>query len=264
MSVFQDKVVLITGAASGIGRELAKQLSALGARIGGLDIQADPLGTLGTELAGRPYTSAVSDVTDLPALTAAAQTLERTLGPTDMLIAAAGIGRETLATQDHAADIDRIIRINLIGLSNSFSAVLPGMITRKRGQLVALSSLASFSGIPRMAGYCASKAGVNALCDAYRVELREHGIAVTTLCPGFIRTPMTDHLDIPKLELTPAVRRMIAAIAARKTYAAFPAGVTFQVRLLRYLSTWLRDWLATRYPRRGVLKKPAGPGETAS
>jgi NAD(P)-dependent dehydrogenase (short-subunit alcohol dehydrogenase family) len=256
MTAFADRVVLITGAASGIGRELAKQLSTLGAKIGALDLQTEPLTTLAAELGGRPYASAIADVTDRAALTAAVASLEQTLGPADVMIAGAGIGSETLAVADHAADIEATIRVNLIGLSNSFSAVLPGMVARKRGQLVALSSLASFSGIPRMAGYCASKAGVNALCDAYRVELKEHGIAVTTLCPGFIRTPMTDHLDVPKLELPDAVRRMISAIAARKAYAAFPFGSTFQVRLLRYLPTFLRDWLAGRWAKQVFLKKP--------
>lgn len=255
MSYFTDKVVLITGAASGIGRELARQLSSLGAKIGGLDLQADALTALGTELAGRPYASAVADVTDRPALTAAVRTLEATLGPADILIAGAGIGRETLATQDHAAAIEATIMVNLIGLSNSFSAVLPGMLARRAGQLVALSSLASFSGIPGMAGYCASKAGVNALCDAYRVELKDHGIAVTTLCPGFIETAMTEKLKVAKLKLTDAVRRMVGVIAARSAYAAFPFGSTFQVRLLRYLPTWLRDRLADRHHRRVKFKQ---------
>jgi len=247
MTTFRDKVVLITGAASGIGRELARQLATEGAKIGGLDLQADGL-------AGQPFAHAVADVTDRVALNAAVRDLESKLGPADLLIAAAGIGRETLAAADHAAEVEATVRINLIGLANSFYAVLPGMIERKRGHLVALSSLASYAGLPRMAGYCASKAGVNALCDAFRVELRPHNVDVTILCPGFIKTPMTEKIaarSMPRmLELPDAVRRMVAAIRARKRFVAFPTGPWFQVCLLRYLPRWAADWLAGGHYRR--------------
>ncbi len=259
MSPFHGKVILITGAASGIGRELARQLSAEGAKIGGLDLQAEALASVAADLDGKPYAHAVADVTDRQGLGSAVRELETKLGPIDIVIAAAGIGRETLATADHAADTDAIIRINLIGLANTFHAVLPGMIERKRGQLVALSSLASLAGLPRMGAYCASKAGVNALCDAYRVELREHGIDVTILCPGFIKTPMTASIDpatIPgMMELPAAVRRMVTAIRARQAKVAFPTGSWFQVWLLRTLPRFLADWLAERHYRRIKLKQ---------
>ncbi len=79
-----------------------------------------------------------------------------------------------------------MIRVNLVGVANSIAAVTAGMLERRRGQIVAISSLASFRGFPHMAGYCASKAGVNALLDSLRVELKPLGIDVTTICPdGF-------------------------------------------------------------------------------
>src|SRR5207245_2000808 len=99
----------------------------------------------------------------------------------DLLIANAGIGIETSALAFRAEDIEAQIRVNLIGVANSIEAVLPAMLARRRGHLAAISSLASYRGLPKMAGYCASKAGVNALLDAVRVEVRSHGIAVTTI-----------------------------------------------------------------------------------
>jgi NAD(P)-dependent dehydrogenase (short-subunit alcohol dehydrogenase family) len=253
MDPFTDRVVLITGAGSGIGRQLALTLAAAGARIAALDRQADGLDTLAAELKGKPLTCAVADVTDLPGLRAAVARLEGELGPTDVLVASAGIGRETSALTFRAEDIADHVNVNLIGVANSIDAVLPGMRQRRRGHLVALSSLASYRGLPLMAGYCASKAGVNALLDALRVELRPLGIAVTTICPGWVRTPLTAHIDLPgvyMMEVGEAARRIVAAVRARRTFLAFPAGGAWQARLLRYLPRPAGDWMASRYLRR--------------
>jgi NAD(P)-dependent dehydrogenase (short-subunit alcohol dehydrogenase family) len=253
MNSFADRVVLITGAASGIGRQLALTLAAEGARIGAIDLQADGLGKLAAELAGKPLAHATADVTDFPALSAAVGRLEGELGPTDILIASAGIGRETSALDLRAEDVADQIRVNLIGVSNSIAAVLPGMRRRRQGHLVVLSSCASYRGLPRMAGYCASKAGVNALMDGLRVELKPLGIATTTLCPGWIRTPLTANIDVPHVNMMTveaAVRRMVEAIRARRTFLAFPGGTVWQVRLLRYLPLWAGDRLAAQLLRR--------------
>jgi short-subunit dehydrogenase len=103
-----------------------------------------------------------------------------------------------------------------------------------------------------MAGYCASKAGVNALMDGLRVELKTLGIATTTLCPGWIRTPLTANIDVPHVNMMSveaAVRRMVEAIRARRTFYAFPGGTVWQVRLLRYLPLWLGDLMAAQLLR---------------
>jgi NAD(P)-dependent dehydrogenase (short-subunit alcohol dehydrogenase family) len=249
MTSFADRVILITGAGSGIGRRLALDLAAEGARIAAVDVRADLLESLALELKGKPFAHAVADVTDFPALSAAVAQLEAALGPTDVLVASAGVGRKTSGLEDHAADFASTVQINLIGVSNSIFAVLPGMRRRRAGHLVALSSLASYHGIPLMGGYCASKAGVNALMDALRVELRPLDIVATTICPGWIHTPMTAQAGIPDvgmMELGDAVRRMIAAIRARKAFVAFPPRFLWQVRLLRYLPRSLADRLAAR------------------
>ena len=112
------------------------------------------------------------DVTDLAATRAAVKDLEGRLGPTDLLIASAGIGRKTAADTFSAEEVNAHIQVNLIGVVNAVDAVLAGMRERRRGHLVVLSSLASYRGMPFMAGYCASKAGVNALFDSLRLELR--------------------------------------------------------------------------------------------
>src|SRR5262249_10857703 len=151
--------------------------------------QAEGLTRLIADLPGKRIACAVADVTQRDALERAVAGLQDQLGPIDMLIASAGVGRETSALKYNSADIEDVIRVNLIGVANSIGAVLPGMIERRRGRLVAISSLASFRGLPRMAGYCASKAGVNALMEALRFELKPFGIHTTVVCPGWVRTP---------------------------------------------------------------------------
>ncbi len=247
---FQDRVVLITGAASGIGRQLALTLAAEGAHIAALDRQGPGLEALAADLKGKPVATAVADVTDPAAVRDATARLEAQLGPTDLLIASAGIGIETSATDFRAEDMAAVINVNLLGVVNGIAAVLPGMRERRRGHLTALSSLASYRGLPRMAGYCASKAGVNAVLDALRVELRPFNIATTTICPGWIRTPMTAPLDLPvsdMMDVAEAARRIVAALRARRAFVAFPAHNVRQVRLLRYLTRAIADWMAYRY-----------------
>jgi NAD(P)-dependent dehydrogenase (short-subunit alcohol dehydrogenase family) len=246
MPSFANQVILITGAGSGIGRHLALTLAREGAAIAAVDLQAEPLAALAGELSGQRHAWAVADVTNRAAVHLAVAELGAGLGPIDVLIACAGIGLETSALAFQGDVVASIIRVNLIGVVNSIDAVLPEMLARRHGHLVALSSLASFRGLPRMAAYCASKAGVNALMDSLRVDLKSQGIAVTTICPGWIRTPMTTAIDAPMpdmLELEDAVQRIIKAIRGRRSLFAFPRSSAFKVRLLRWLPPGMSDWL---------------------
>jgi NAD(P)-dependent dehydrogenase (short-subunit alcohol dehydrogenase family) len=253
MESFRNRVVLITGAASGIGRQLALTLAAEGAHIAALDRQAEALDRLVDELKGATMACAVADVTDLAAVRAAVPRLEAQLGPTDLLVASAGIGIETPADAFRAEDFTAQIQVNLVGIINTIDAVLPGMCQRQRGHLAALSSMASYRGLPHMGGYCASKAGVNSLLDALRVELRPKGIAVTTICPAWIRTPLTAPLSVPAKDMMAvedAVRLIVAALRARKPFLAFPAGAAWQARLLRHTTRPISDWLTRHWARR--------------
>ncbi|MBV9121886.1 MAG: SDR family NAD(P)-dependent oxidoreductase [Planctomycetes bacterium] len=243
---FAHQVVLITGAGSGLGRALALTLAGAGARVGAIDLTPEPLLSLAAQVPGQNLAWASADVTDRPGLRAAVAQLEKTLGPVDLLIANAGIGKETSALDFHAETVAEMVNVNLLGVANSIDAVLPGMLERRRGHLAAISSLASYRGMPQMAGYCASKAGLNALLDSLRVELKAHGIAVTTICPGWLRTPMTADLNrtLPFiLEADQAARLIVEALRRRRPFYAFPPPSAWRVRLLGLLPCGLSDWL---------------------
>jgi short-subunit dehydrogenase len=249
MTPFANHVAFITGAGSGLGRELARNLASKGAAIAAVDLKAEPLESLARELAPRRVAWAVADVTDLTGLRNAVIGLQEQLGPIDLLIANAGIGIETSALAFRAEDIAAQVRVNLIGVANSIDAVLQGMLARKQGHLVAISSLASYRGLPKMAGYCAAKAGVNSLMEAVRIEVRPYGIAVTTICPGWIRTPLTANINVPQPHMLPvekATERIVRAIQARRPFYAFPAASAWQVAVLRWLPARLSDWLLNR------------------
>ncbi len=239
-------VTLITGAGSGIGRALALALPPLGYAIAALDLHTDPLRSLAAEIeqAGGRCAWAVGDVTDAAGLQESVRGLEAQLGPVDLLIASAGVGIETSGLDYRADDMAKVLNVNLLGVSHSIAAVLPGMVQRRRGHLVALSSVASVRGLPKMLAYCASKAGVNAIMDGLRVELKPVGVHVTTVCPGWVRTPMTaplhgklDHL----MEVEEAAREIIWAIRTKAAYHMFPRGMRWRSLLLRLMPRRMQD-----------------------
>jgi NAD(P)-dependent dehydrogenase (short-subunit alcohol dehydrogenase family) len=260
MGYFTNKVALVTGAGSGLGRQLARDLAQEGAALAAIDLRPEPLVALAAELPGKPVAWAVADVTDREALArAVAQTVQQ-LGPVDLLIANAGIGRLTSALDFRAEDIEAQVRVNLVGVANSVEAVLPSMLERRQGQLVVISSLASYRGLPQMLGYCASKAGVRNLFDGLRLELGPLGIVVTTICPGWIRTPLLKDMDVPRpdlMELPEAASRILTAIRRRRAFYAFPASTLWRVRLVSWLPCPMGDWLLRQLARRLAGKEPS-------
>jgi NAD(P)-dependent dehydrogenase (short-subunit alcohol dehydrogenase family) len=104
-----------------------------------------------------------------------------------------------------------------------------------------------------MAAYCSSKSGLNALMEAIRVEVDSFGIATTIICPGWVRTPMTSHLNLPMpnmLDVGEAAKRILAAIRLRKKFVAYPPQTAWQVRVLQWLPAALSDWVVHQLMKR--------------
>jgi short-subunit dehydrogenase len=213
-------VVIVTGASSGIGRALALRLGAAGARVGLIARRREPLEAAAATInaAGGTSLVAIADVGDRSALHAAIAELERRLGPTDVLVANAGFGAPTMLEPLNTSDVEATFQINVLGMVYAVDAVLPGMLTRRKGHLLAVSSLAAFKGLPGESAYCASKAAVNAYMEGLRIALRTRGIAVTTVCPGFVATSMTPmNSATPFLMSADAAAHRIARLITRRT-----------------------------------------------
>ena len=251
MSFWKDKVILLTGASSGIGEALAIEIAKKGAIIGLLARREDLLKELAAkcEAAGGKARVFACDVVNAKDVQTAADQLRNEFGHIDILIANAGIGgnnRETRELQPEA--VKKVIDINLIGAVNSVAAVLPQMLQRKSGQLVAISSLAGFRGIPKSAAYSASKAGMTAFFESVRLDVQTQGVAVTIIQPGFIKTPLTSGRanKMPFLmELEDSIPHFLKAIERRKKFAAFPWQLATIVRAGRIFPTWLYDKIAS-------------------
>jgi short-subunit dehydrogenase len=238
------QVAVITGASSGIGWALAKVLAELGYKVGLVARRAELLATLADEIrqAGGIAASAPADVGQRQQTLQAIHSLAERLGPVDLLIANAGVGKPTLLDPVNVADVEEMVRVNLLGVVYSIEAVLPAMLRRGQGHLAAVSSLGAYKGLPGESAYCASKAAVNTYMEGLRIQLRGRGIAVTTLCPGFVRTPMTAINTSPMpflLEPDAAARRMVRAIQRRRKVYNFPWPMALFMKLVGCLPDWL-------------------------
>src|SRR5262249_32035390 len=136
------------------------------------------------------------------------------------------------------------------GVAYAIDAVLPDMLARGSGQIVALSSLAGCRGMPFSAAYCASKAALSNYLESLRPSLRRRGIAVTTVLPGFVRTPLMASAlvkpPMPMMEPETAARHILRAIRRQRRVHAFPWDTSLVLGLLRWLPAWLYDWCMAR------------------
>jgi short-subunit dehydrogenase len=246
---FANQVAIVTGASSGIGWALAKELARQGARVGLIARRGELLLTLEQEIraGGGTAVSAQADVGNRPQLLSAVEHVRQQLGPVDLLIANAGVGYPTFLEPINNDQIEEMIRVNVLGVVYSLEAVLPEMLQHGRGHVAAVSSLAAYKGFPGESAYCASKAAVNIYMEGLRVQLRSRGIAVTTLCPGFVKSPMTDVMSVPKpwmIEADEAARRMVRALRRRRKVYNFPWQTALLMRGARWMPDWVTAWLA--------------------
>lgn len=267
----RGKKVLLTGASSGIGAELARELARRGAEVGLLARRADKLEALAAEIAaaGGRAVWARADVLDTAELHAACDRLEAELGGrVDVMIANAGYGRPDPPHRFKPGAAIAMYDTNVLGMLRCFDWALPRFIARKEGQLVGVASLASYIGMPNTAAYCGSKAAMRVHLQSLRVSLASSGIAVTTICPGFVRSELTDLNQHPMpffWETGRACRHIATAIEKRRGEVMFPWQMAGMINAAsRLLPTSLLEYFLKKSAPRLKETKKAPPAPPAA
>jgi NAD(P)-dependent dehydrogenase (short-subunit alcohol dehydrogenase family) len=249
----QFRNVVLTGACGGLGQALARELIEGGAQVALAGLDAGKLEALAALAPGRcaVYTPDVSNGPQMQAL--AADWMARA-GVPDLVIANAGVaGGYDTAQADDLAVFRRMLEINLLGAATTFQPFLGAMRGQRRGALVGMASIAGWRGMPGNGAYCASKAGLIRYLESLRAELRESGLSVHTVSPGYIRTALTagNRFAMPGLlEADDAAHRLLAAVAAGREKIVLPRRIGWLSKALDLLPESLHDRLLRGQPRK--------------
>lgn len=246
--------VFLTGASSGIGEALAREYAAQGAILGLVARKQDRLEAFAASLPGAGHLALVADVGDPAAMRAAARRFIEVHGLPDIVIANAGIsvGVQTEYAEDYEV-FASVLRTNVLGPFATFQPFVKAFRERGSGTLVGIASCAGFRGLAGAGAYSASKAAVIRYLESLRVELHGSGVAVVTIVPGYIRTPLTavNPYRMPFLiDADEAARRFLRAIARKASYAVIPWQMAIVMRLLLALPNRLFDRLFSRARRK--------------
>jgi len=246
--------VFLTGASSGLGHALARHYAAKGATLGLFARRAAPLAELAAAIAPATAATYVGDVRDAGALQAAGADFLERFGVPDVVIGNAGVSSGTLT--EHAVDLETfraIFDTNVLGLVHTFHPFIAAMRRERRGVLAGIASVAGFRGLPGSGAYSASKAAAVTYLESLRVELAGSGVAVVTICPGYIATPMTaqNPYSMPFLLAPDRAASLIAsAIARRRRFYVLPWQMAWIGTGLKLLPRTLYDRAFARAPRK--------------
>ena len=250
---------IITGASSGIGAALARELARRGWMLALLARRADLIESLTREL---PQTSVAlaCDVTDANSVREAVRRGEEVLGgPFDLAVANAGVGLPSPAAKFNLVEAELMMRVNIFGMFNLFDAVIPSMVERRSGRFAGVASLAGLRGLPATSVYSATKAAMQAFLEASRIDLLPYSVGVTTINPGFVETAMTERnrFKMPFLMKVEAAARIMAdGLERGRRVIEFPWAMSVVMRFSRLLpaSLWERvtapyAWRAKASPK---------------
>lgn len=194
MRKLERKTALVTGATGGIGEAIAKALKEAGAQVAVSGTREDKLKEIAARLGGDTVIIPC-DLSDATAVEGLIARVEEAIGGLDILVNNAGITRDALAMRMKDEDWDQVIAVNLTATFKLSRAAIKGMIKKRHGRIINVSSVVGTTGNPGQANYCASKAGIAGMSKALAAEVAARGITVNCIAPGFIATPMTEALS---------------------------------------------------------------------
>ncbi|RIJ22257.1 3-oxoacyl-[acyl-carrier-protein] reductase [Henriciella barbarensis] len=233
------RTALVTGASGGIGSAIAKALSEAGAKVALSGTREGVLEEVRAGLPGEGFvvTANLSDAESVNSLVGRAE--EAAGSPLDILVANAGITRDKLLMQMKPEDFDDVMNVNLGSYYRLTKSVVRGMMKRRHGRIIGITSIVGVTGNPGQANYCASKAGMIGFTKAFAQEVASRGITANCIAPGFIESPMTDVLpdsqkeallgQIPSGKLGQGSDIAAAAVYLASSEAAYVTGQTLHV-----------------------------------
>jgi len=245
--------VVISGASSGIGLALARHYLERGATVAAFARRGELLQALAAEFPNKVFCYAL-DVRDAPAIQQAASDFMARVGVPDIVIANAGVSRGTLTEYVEDEEVfQNVMDINVLGMVKTFQPFIAAMRDAKQGTLVGIASVAGFRGLPGSGAYSASKAAAISYMESLRVELYGSGVKAVTLCPGYIKTPMTDINTYPMpfiIAADDAAKRMARVIERGASFAVVPWQMGVVGWLLKRLPNWLYDLAFSKAPHK--------------
>ncbi|MCH7764915.1 MAG: SDR family NAD(P)-dependent oxidoreductase [Candidatus Marinimicrobia bacterium] len=238
-----SKRIFISGASSGIGEYLAYAYASRGATVALAARRKNKLEVVAEKCrkhGGNVFIYTV-DIKDRQASKDSADDFIHKVGGIDLVIANAGIGNHDDIINGDASVINDILETNIIGVTNTLIPFIPTMKKQKHGILVPVSSVASFLAVPYHGGYSASKIAVRVIADSWRLTLHKYNIQITTICPGFIETPMTaGQKNRPfLLPVETAVEKIVNAIDRGKKTFVFPWQMKVIIPLVKIMPDWV-------------------------
>lgn len=252
-SILNPRSLVISGASSGLGLALARHYLERGATVAAFARRGELLQSLATEFPGQLFCYAL-DVRDVPAVQNAANDFITHAGVPDVVIANAGESVGTLTEYTEDLDVfQQVMDINVLGMVKTFQPFVAAMRAAQQGTLVGIASVAGFRGLPGASAYSASKAAAISYLESLRVELHGSGVKVVTICPGYIKTPMTSINPYPMpfiLDADEAARRIALAIKRQTVFAVIPWQMDLVGRVLKCLPNWIYDRLFVNAPRK--------------
>ncbi len=257
------KTIVITGASSGIGANVALQYAKKGHKLFLFGRSEERLRQVAAECReaheglNQEIKTIIADVADESAMKTEIEKITKN-NIIDIVIACAGVSAGTLGGSENIKQINNIFATNLNGVINTINPVISQMMESKRGNIAIISSMASIIGISSAPSYSASKGAVRLYSDAIRSNLKKNGINVTTIIPGYIKTPMTDVNDFPMpflMDADIAAKKIINAIEKNKRICAFPKRIYFILKLLSWMPACIIDFINSKLPRKASIKQ---------